>query len=754
MAARDPLGITGQLIAEKYRVEILVGEGGFASVYRAQHIIWNKPVAIKFFTGLSQAPRDQREELQRAFVQEGALLTELSAESASIVQARDVGAYTTAAGQWVPYLVLEWLDGKPLEAILDQDRLQQQPWSVEDSVGFLARVLPALQVAHRRGVAHRDVKPANLFVLGSAARSSQTPIKLLDFGVAKMVSDNTQIKAALAKTGVGVSSFTPKYGAPEQFARSYGATGPWTDVYAMALVAVEMLTCKDALEGDDIVQLGFCTGNPERRPTPRARGADVPDALEAVFQRALAVHPEERYANAGEMLQAVMAAASNTGQVPQSWPAPSMPRITGAYEATVLDARAAAGALAGRMPSRPDSALPRDSNPRDSNPRGSSGTGPVTTYATGGAGEQTIPAKKSGGWFSFLLALLVVVAGATIVYSVSGLRGSDQTRDALMAVAQSAKDVAQSAKDVAQSARNAAEGLSGTSQPDARASASALGSSSAAPSASGQAAVGCPEGMVAIAAGSFAMGLSSAEPPDSNPRHQVTLSGYCIDKFEVTVERYRQCVTQGKCKPPSNKVEWPKLAANERKAYEPLCTYHSKLRGNFPLNCIDWEAASAFCKARGGNLPTEAQWEYAARGPAERLYPWGDDEPNNKYLNACGKECTHWSRGQRLNLLGLSNTDDGYATLAPVGKFAHGRSGFGLYDMAGNVAEWVFDNYGPYADADATDPQGPATGVSKVVRGAAWTGSYASHFRNTRRASEVPNASRADLGFRCAQPLP
>ena len=125
-------------------------------------------------------------------------------------------------------------------------------------------------------------------------------MKILDFGVAKMITDNTQMKAALAKTGHNITSFTPQYGAPEQFWRSYGATGPWTDVFALALVAVEMLAGKTALDGGDLVQLAFSAGNPENRPTPRRLGADVPDAVEAVFARALAVQPATRFARAAE----------------------------------------------------------------------------------------------------------------------------------------------------------------------------------------------------------------------------------------------------------------------------------------------------------------------------------------------------------------------------------------------------------------------------------------------------------------------
>src|SRR5690606_32748195 len=293
MTDRDPLGIVGLVVADKYRIERLVGEGGFAVVYRAQHTIWNKPVAIKCFNGLSAVPVEHRDRFQHAFIQEGALLTELSSETAAIVQARDVGAFTTPAGVWVPFMVLEWLEGQSLEQILESDRAAgRPPFTLGEAVRLLAQVAAALDVAHGKGIAHRDVKPANVFVLGDP-RSGRATVKVLDFGVAKMMADNSQFQAALAKTGTAIASFTPQYGAPEQFTRSHGATGPWTDVYALALVAAEMLSGRTALEGNDVVQLGYATANPARRPTPRTLGVSLPDSVELVFQRALAVDPRE-----------------------------------------------------------------------------------------------------------------------------------------------------------------------------------------------------------------------------------------------------------------------------------------------------------------------------------------------------------------------------------------------------------------------------------------------------------------------------
>ncbi|HEY3594648.1 MAG TPA: protein kinase, partial [Polyangiaceae bacterium] len=162
----DPLNIVGTTIGEKYDIERVVGEGGFAIVYRAMHKIWRQPVAIKCFKALMEVAPEAREALLADFVQEGALLTQLSARNASIVQARDVGTFTTASGAWVPYMVLEWLEGTTLEAAIDGERKIRgktggAAWPMANVIALLEPVAVALDVVHRRGIAHRDIKPAN-----------------------------------------------------------------------------------------------------------------------------------------------------------------------------------------------------------------------------------------------------------------------------------------------------------------------------------------------------------------------------------------------------------------------------------------------------------------------------------------------------------------------------------------------------------------------------------------------------------------
>jgi formylglycine-generating enzyme required for sulfatase activity/serine/threonine protein kinase len=668
----DALKLVGRTIADKYRVEAVVGEGGFATVYRATHILWNRPVALKVFRSFGEFSSTDRKKLLDEFVQEGALLADLSARTASIVQARDIALLDAPDGAEVPYMVLEWLEGATLEGVLAAERSRGEPLrTLGETVRLLDPAAEALALAHRKGIAHRDVKPANVFVVGDPR--GEATVKLLDFGIAKVVSDAQRMAGTFTKTTGMLTSFTPAYGAPEQFSRAHGPTGPWTDVFALALVAIETLTGREPLEGDDFVQLGMASANTNQRPTPRARGVSVTDEVEAVFARALAVKPADRWQEAGEFWNALRSALH-------------------------LDP------LRGMTETSPGLAS-----------RDAGESGITASRASSSTTARRVGSGKMG---------LFVGLGIGAVLAIGGASFAIGARQAVGRVAPS-----------------------GPPQPGP----AAVGSSISMTLPSTPPPAPCPEGMVAIPGGSFFMGSDDGLALE-RPAHQVELASYCIDRFEATVERYKACSDAGRCKRAGTSNAWADISDKERKAFDPLCNARDpEGRAHHPVNCVDWEMADKFCREEGKRLPSEAEWEFAARGPDGRKYPWGDDDPTAEFLNACGSECMRWGLLNGVEERAMYGADDGFPNTAPVGSFPRGASRYGVEDVVGNVWEWVADYFGTYSKEEQRQPTGPATGDERVIRGGAWNGGFAAWVRPTFRYKDAPTKRSYGIGFRCAR---
>jgi len=225
----------------------------------------------------------------------------------------------------------------------------------------------------------------------------------------------------------------------------------------------------------------------------------------------------------------------------------------------------------------------------------------------------------------------------------------------------------------------------------------------------------CPSGTVLVAAGSFQMG--STQYDDEKPVRSVHLEAFCIDKTEVTVSAYRSCVSAGRCSAPDT---------------ENQCNWGRSGRDDHPINCVNHDQATAYCSYRGMRLPTEAEWEKAARGTDGRNYPWGNAAPSSQ---AC------WNRW------------DGKLGTCQVGSYPEGASPYGALDMAGNVWEWVADWYGKdyYASAAKRNPTGPPAGSYRVLRGGCWFDIAADGLRASYRFT-YPLGGRGILGFRCARP--
>lgn len=240
--------------------------------------------------------------------------------------------------------------------------------------------------------------------------------------------------------------------------------------------------------------------------------------------------------------------------------------------------------------------------------------------------------------------------------------------------------------------------------------------------------------MIYMPGGIFQMGNDEGDS-DEKPAHLIHVDAYFIDETEVTNGQYALCVADGACDPPAL----------------PGATFHSSYYGDsayddYPVIFVNWYAADNFCKWRGARLPSEAEWERAAGfDPVQAIvlrYPWGDAFEGTR-LNFCDANCTHARRNTEY--------DDGHRDTAPVGSYPDGRSPIGVYDMAGNVMEWVSDWYHHryYEEATDTNPLGPLEGDFKVIRGGSWL-SAADEVAVTARTSFDPMVARANLGFRCA----
>jgi formylglycine-generating enzyme required for sulfatase activity len=254
--------------------------------------------------------------------------------------------------------------------------------------------------------------------------------------------------------------------------------------------------------------------------------------------------------------------------------------------------------------------------------------------------------------------------------------------------------------------------------------------------------------MIHVPGGTFLMGSPAGEgKDDEHPQHQVTLFGYCIDRTEVTVADYARCVARHQCPAAEDPPKGGFIPCNGMRAD----------RKDHPVNCVEWEEATAYCAFVHKRLPSEAEWEYAARGSDGRRYPWGNEAPDAKRLNACGSECIAAFRraGVVWGKAGVENkpmyeTSDGWEGTAPVGSFPGDTSPFGVLDMAGNVSEWTADWKQPYTAGPTTDPHSSEKDpVVHVIRGGSWQALDASSVRAADRNSTTFYVTAP--GFRCAR---
>jgi serine/threonine protein kinase len=308
----DSSALVGAIIDERYRVDRVVGEGGFGTVYAAWHLALCAPVALKVLKLDADMRADRRNELLASFFDEGRVLTRL--KHPNIVSALDLGSLTFA-GQSAPYLAMEWCDGHTLKSLIAaRGRLP-----LAEAYAVVERLADAIGHAHALGITHRDLKPGNVMM---RERAGETVPQLIDFGIAKLSDPGEQLDNT-ATRGAARRAFTPAYAAPEQVAG--GRTGPWTDVHALGLLFITLVTGdKPYGESEDENLAVIDTA----RPT-----AERPDvhtgAFAAVIARAVAARPQDRYVNGRELRDALRAAAASEleGIGPASLRQPPLPSL-------------------------------------------------------------------------------------------------------------------------------------------------------------------------------------------------------------------------------------------------------------------------------------------------------------------------------------------------------------------------------------------------------------------------------------------
>jgi len=724
---------SGQSIG-RYQVIEPLGEGGVAVVYKAYDTHLEREVAIKFIR-MRSIPPDQAERLLQRFEREAKRMAKFT--HPNIVPVLDYGEH-----EGTPYLVMPFLGGGTLKDKLKA--MGNTPMPYQEAVRILLPIAHALEYAHQHGTIHRDVKPANILL------TKEGQPMLSDFGVAKILD----VDEGQTLTGTGVGVGTPKYMAPEQWKNQVSER---TDIYALGVVLYEMVTARvpyDAETPAGVLEKQLT--EPLKRPS--SLNPSLSDEMEKILLKALAKEPSARYESMREFAHALERV------------------LHGKSHAAGEDITDDVGAA----PSEPENGR------SDYQTRGMEKS---ETYDDNHKDEQHTgelqKVKKGRSNVLAWLLLLAAVGLVSLIFSYTQFRTAQElsatqsqqaleiqstlSHQAVELQAALTQQILEIQSTITQQAREMqAPQIQRTVEMQAFQTQHTTKATST-PKA-GYVKVNEKDGaeMVYVPAGEFLMGLTENEAEavwkecgkdcerswifDEVPQHEVYLDSYWIYKTEVTNDMFATFVKETQWETDAEKAgiswvnnqkteEWEEtVGANwQRPAGE---NSNIEGKGNYPVVQVSWQDAEAYCEWAGGRLPTEAEWEKAARGTDGRKFPWGNEELTGERLNYCDTNCEFSSSDESEN--------DGYSETAPVGNYPLGASPYGALDMAGNVWEWVQDWYAEdyYTNSPKDYPPGPTTGEERVLRGGAWSDPYL-WIRTTDRGKSNPALSTNVTGFRC-----
>jgi formylglycine-generating enzyme required for sulfatase activity len=497
-------------------------------------------------------------------------------------------------------------------------------------------------------------------------RGRKVQASLLDFGLVKATEGGTVL------TSQGTLLGSPEYMAPEQ-ADPERATqvGPAADRYALGIVAYHMLTGRVPFPGNTPATLN--AHEHKLVPPPRSFQPELPEPVAAVLLKMLAKAPDDRYPSACAFVEELSQAWQAGQRAAQL--APLYARLQAAVEGKNW---AEALELGGQIQTiNPDY---RDVADLMAHARRQ------LQRSRGPNAPRQVP-----GWTWAVVGAAVVAVLLGLTYLGLGYLGAGSL-----------------------------PGPTATTPPTGTASALPIatpaGISTARPAPAAEASqTRLADGMaiVYVPAGTFLMGSADSDPDaqyEEKPQHQVTLDAFWIDRTEVTNAQYARCVAAGAC---------------QKSALADDARFNG---ADYPVVGVVWQNAADYCRWAGGRLPSEAEWEYAARGPEGRLYPWGNTFDGSKVSS--------------------TGNADGYEYTAPVGSLPAGASWVGALDMAGNVYEWTNNWYDEYSSEPQTNPSGPADGQTRVLRGGGWYDTSAS-VRAAYRHGYSPDDPVDAFGFRC-----